>query len=88
MKPVNARACDFLKALVFDFAKIDPETYPFLADEMNFPLSEHASFVTKRIENLSLDATNYPELGIIFSLSKDRNKHFLPAFAFHRFSKS
>lgn len=88
MKTIHARECDFLKALLCEFAKIDVETYPLLAEKMNFPPFEHASFVTKGIENLRCGAIIYSNLGIIFKLSKENKNHFLPTFVFHRCSMS
>lgn len=50
MKPVNARACDFLKALVCDFAKIDAEIHHVLAEKINFPSFEHAPILTEEFK--------------------------------------
>ncbi|CAI9272689.1 unnamed protein product [Lactuca saligna] len=56
---------------------------------MNFPLFEHAIFITKGIQDLSIDSTSFPDLGIVFKLSKNsKKKHFLPTNGFHRCSKN
>lgn len=83
MKPSYARACEFLKAILCDFAKIDVEIHPIFAKIMNFPPFEHAPFITKGIQYLSLRATSFPDLGI-FKISRDSEKFFIPAIAFHR----
>lgn len=88
MEDAYIRFVDFLKSLVCDFGKIDVEIHSVLAEKMNYPPFEHPEYITDRIHHLSLGATNFPQLGIVFRLSRDSEKFFLPTTFFHHcFSK-
>lgn len=84
MKPTYARATAFLNVLICDITKIDAEIHVVHAKKMDFLPFEHAPFTTKGIEDLSLRATRFLELVIIFKISKDSEKHFIPTTVFHR----
>lgn len=79
MKLAYTRACDFLKAIVCDFAKIDVEIHLVPAEKLNFPPFEYDLKFTKGIHNLSLGATNFPKLVIVFKISRDSEKFFIPS---------
>lgn len=71
MEEAYLRDADFLKSLMCDLGKIDAEICPILAKKMNFPLVEVAMKIIEGILNLSLRATYYHELGIVFKISID-----------------
>lgn len=62
MKIAYEKACEFLKSLVYDFEKIDTDIHPVLAKKFNFPELESASSFTEGYQEMSLGATNLPQL--------------------------
>lgn len=84
MKPIYARACDFIKSLACDFQPVDAEINSVLAAKIGLPLIDSPLAITEGIQEMSLGATNYPNIGIIFKLAKDSEKIFIPSSTFHR----
>lgn len=66
---------------------MDIRIHLVLVEKMNFPPFEHAPIITEGIQDLSLGATKFLDLGIVFKCSKDSEKNFIPATMFHRCSK-
>lgn len=59
MKISCGKACEFLKALVYDFWKIDDEVHPVLTKKFNFPEFKLTPNFTEGFQDISLGATNY-----------------------------
>lgn len=87
MKIAYEKTCDFLIALVCDFGKIDVEVYPIQARKFNFPDFESAPSFTKGYQEMSLSATNFLELGVIFKKSNSDVKYFIPVTSMHRLTR-
>lgn len=83
MEEIYLRDSNFLQRLVCDFGRIDVEINSVLSEKMNFPPLETPKYITEWIQEMSLGATNFPKLGIIFKLSRDSEKFFLPDTSFH-----
>lgn len=82
MEDAHIRVADFLRAYVYDFGKNDFEIHSTLSEKVKFPPFEHSNYITKGIQDLSLGATSFPALCIIFKPSRDSEKFFRPATAF------
>ena len=87
MKVAFERACEFLKALVCDFGKIDEEIHPVLVKKFNFPPFEQVSTITEGFQEMSLGAASYPELGVVYKRAQDGPEYFIPVSAIHRLTK-
>lgn len=81
------KACDFLRALVCDFGKIDAEIYPSFAPKFEFPPFEPVPTFTNGFQDMSLGATNFPQLGVIYKRANIDLKYFIPASSLHRLTK-
>lgn len=81
MEDAYIKATKFLKALICDFRRIDAEIQSVLTKKMNFPPFEHHVYITEWFQDLSLRAKNFPQLSIVFRLSRDSEKFFLLATA-------
>lgn len=74
-------------ALVCDFGKIDAEVYPVLSPKFNFPPFEPAPSFTEGYQDMSLGATNFPELGVIYKKANSDLKFFIPTTSMHRLTR-
>lgn len=83
MKIAFKRPCELLKALVCDFGKIDAEIHPVLANKFNFTPFDLVPYYTKGFQDMSLGATSYSELGVVYKKAIDEPKYFIPASAIH-----
>lgn len=53
---------------------MDIRIHLVLVEKMNFPPFEHAPIITEGIQDLSLGATKFLDIGIVFKCSKDSEK--------------
>ena len=49
----------------------DAEIQPFLDNKFDFPTFEHVPNFTKGFQDMSLGATSYPELGVVYKKAQD-----------------
>mgnify|MGYP001554690088 CR=1 FL=1 len=67
-----------------DFARIDADIHPSLAQKFNFPPLEPAPVLTGGFQERSLVVTNFLDLGVIFKRLNDETKYFIPMTAMKR----
>lgn len=79
--------CEYLKELVCDFGKIDAEIHLVLTKKFNFTDFELALSFTKGYQDMSLKATNYLELGVVYKKANNDLKYFIPVTAIHWLTK-
>ena len=60
MKISFERACEYLRSTVCDFAKIDADIHPALAQKFILPAHEPIPILIEGYEERSLGATNFP----------------------------
>lgn len=87
MKISFKRECEFLKALVCNFGKIDVEIDFILAQKFDFPPFYQVPTITEGFQEMKLGATNFLELGIMYKKSQTSPKFFILVIAIHRLSK-
>lgn len=83
MKTTYAKACEFLKSLMCDFAAIDVEIHPILENQVGLPLIDQPMVIVNGIQEMNYDATNFPKLSIICTPIKTSENSLLLVGAFH-----
>ena len=78
---VYEKACEFLKSLVCDFAKIDAYIHIVLAQKFKLPALEPTPVFTKGYQERSIGATNFPQLGVVYKRVNSDLKYFIPITA-------
>ena len=63
--------------MICEFGKIDVENHPVLAKKFNFPEFEPMPSLTDGIQDISLGATNFPELGVVYKRAQVGPKYFI-----------
>ena len=63
MKIAYEKAYEYLKSAVCDFAKIDEDIHPVLAQKFNLPTLDPVPVFTEGYQDRTLGATNFLELG-------------------------
>ena len=81
------RASIFLRETVCEFAKIDAYIYPVLAKKLDLPPLDPAPMLTEGYQEISLGATNFPDLGVIFKRKLNETKYFIPMTAMNRLTR-
>lgn len=87
-KPALDKVCHFLKSLVCDFETIYAKIHLMIFNHVYLPPLEDPIITVEGIPDLNCEATNYPDLGIIFRLNKNFEMIFLAATAFYRCSNT
>ena len=87
MKIACEKACEYLKLAVCDFAKINADIHPVLAQKFNLPTLEPAPVFTEGYQDKSLGATNFSELGFVFKRANNNFKYFIPNISMHQLTR-
>lgn len=87
MKISCEKACDFFKALVCSFGKIDADIHHVLAKNFNFLEFEFGIGFTEGYQEMSLGATNLLELRVVYKKANDDLKYFIHVTAMHRLTR-
>ena len=87
MKVIFEWTCEFRKALVYDFGKIDAKIHHVLAHKFDFPPFDHVPTITEGFQEMNLGATSFPELRIMYKKSQNSPKYFIPVTTIHHLTK-
>ncbi|CAI9271644.1 unnamed protein product [Lactuca saligna] len=67
--------------------KFMKKIHPVLSNKFNFPPFEPVPDYTEGFQDMSLGATSYPKLGIVYKKAIDGPKFFIPVSIIHRLTK-